>query len=303
MAHATNSATNPIDFLQQLVTWLVTRGWTSNLSQAEGSGWRAHLSKNGVFVNFRAFINEANQFQMGTTNAYTGISFYVGTGYNSGGAWNAQPGGPVVTGTSNHMGVVMRMTSGALPSFHLFDDGEDNITVVVEKSAGYFQHLGWGQLIKAGSFTGGAYFFGSDSCYFGWNESYYCPFTNMSYDGQPIFYVLADVDSFTGKWVTCDTSSSHTGKTAYSPVQGRSTFANNTSIPGYGGYFQDHQTSTQNGQANLLPLRVYVARDTYGASLLGTVSNIYYLIIGEPQLKALVSSRRVSGGAVAWVGS
>ena len=34
----TGSATNNIDLLQKLVTWLVSRSWTSNMSQVDGVG-------------------------------------------------------------------------------------------------------------------------------------------------------------------------------------------------------------------------------------------------------------------------
>ena len=165
-SYSTGAATGPIDLLQKLVAWLVAQGWTSNMSAAEGTGWRAHLSKGSVYVNLRASVGTdaaTNTVWANTTYSIAtlvGISIYTGTGYSGASAWNAQAGGPIAAG--NAAGAILTAYASAMPSYHFFDDGADNIVVVCEKTTNVYSHMGWGpSLTKAGTWTGGAYFFGT----------------------------------------------------------------------------------------------------------------------------------------------
>src|SRR3984893_4712790 len=111
MAYQAGIPTDEMDLLQQLVTWLVARGWTQDASAAEGSGWRAHLHKSGVYVNLRAMRGEfgatiwPNALVGGIT---TGLGLSLGTGYDSSDAWYDQPGVPtyLLSGTSYPIGVL-----------------------------------------------------------------------------------------------------------------------------------------------------------------------------------------------------
>jgi hypothetical protein len=287
MAYSSNSATGPIDCLQKLVTWLVTQGWTNNYSASEGAGWRAHLSKGAIYVNLRALVGEGHQFHRSGGSGSYGIDMYTGTGYASGSAWRDQPGGPTEAGTAYTLGVSMPMPAGAIPSYHFFADDADNITVVTEYSAGDYRHMGWGTLTKSGAYTGGAFIFASGG-YYVWLPGY---FGVPCADCSTLWYVStsffrADVDSFTGKWlgVTSVIDDNVTGKRALSPIcnYNVSGGAVNPDIPYYAAdpshmsaSFQTSQVSIQNQQINLLPIRIFAERDTFGASLLGTVPSVY----------------------------
>jgi len=281
MAYEPNSATGVVDMLQKIVTWLVTRGWTSNKSEAYGSGWRAHLSKNGVYVNLRALVNESSPFANASGGTYYGIALYVGTGYAEV-AWNAQAGGPVLKTAGTKAGVFAKLTNGSIPSYHLFDDGNDNIFIVMEKSAGTFHYLSWGQMVKAGNYTGGLYFSGSQSgkdC--GYYDSTQPPGGHGTYSNLPNHYVRADVDAFTGKWIATGAQDNDTyfstGKSGCglwyyrTQVPWDVPFYKNYESPNWYQQFQDHITSAMNQQINLLNPYIFVARDGGGYSLLGKI--------------------------------
>lgn len=168
-AYQTGTASSPSALLQALVTWLSSQGWTVDLSAASGSGWRAHLHKNGLYANLRAAMNEriwprgADWHDYGT-GGY-GIGLYLGDGYSGAAGWAAQSGAPVRDdGTT--IGAGVNLPSGAVTAYHFFDDGSDHITVVVERTAGVFCHLGWGpRMAAAGQPADFPYFFGSSSAY------------------------------------------------------------------------------------------------------------------------------------------
>ncbi len=110
-AYSTGVSTSPTNLLQSFVTWLVAGGWTLDSSAAEGTGWRAHLHKGGVYVHFRAAgleqvwaaaggkFHDSGHYNDGGSGAALakgyGIGFYLGTGYSGAAAWNEQVGGPL----------------------------------------------------------------------------------------------------------------------------------------------------------------------------------------------------------------
>jgi hypothetical protein len=166
-SYATGAASSPTDLLQTLVTWLVAQGWTQDMSQADGGGWRAHLHKAGQYVNLRAIVNSASAWAYQYGTAGYGIGLYLGDGYNAGAAWNAQSGGPLQSGTSNRIGAGMYLPAGAVAAYHFLDDGADHITVVVERTAGNCAHMGWGpSLAKTGYTSDHWYFYGSSPNYY-----------------------------------------------------------------------------------------------------------------------------------------
>ena len=161
-AYQTGVSSSPINLLQTLVTWLVAQGWTSEASASEGAGWRSHLSKGGLFVNLRAAANEKIwpavagnwDFEQGY-----GIGLNLATAYSGASGWAQQANAPVRTdGSSNGCG--MNLPSGAVSAYHFFDDGNDNVAVVVERAPGIFTHMGWGpDLAPLGQAAAYPYFF------------------------------------------------------------------------------------------------------------------------------------------------
>lgn len=299
MAYQNGSATSSTDLLQQLVTFLVANGWTTDLSASEGLGWRAHLHKSGNYVHLRAAENEAVFQQTGSGTAY-GINLYTGTGFNPGQPWNNQTtGAPLGNGAAYPVGVNCYLSAGPFANYYFMTDSSgDNVVVVVAKTPGTFMHFGWGlSLVTAGTITGGAYFFGSSSGFNGntsspgastpgYTTTAPCPGVNGdNITDLSVFYVRADVDSFTGKWISggpnLSANEGYTGKIGASSVRATG-IASTNSVPSYAQSdnateFQALQTSAQDGRTNLLPVYLWANRDgtTTGFSLLGSLPTVF----------------------------
>ena len=287
MAYLTGTATSPTDLLQQLVAWLNTLGWTTEMSQADTNGWRAHLSKSGVYVNLRANAGTRTGlwgYSLGYDDPANGIGIYTGTGHSAGAAWHAQPGGPIASGQSYTVGGWMRVPAAGPVAYHFFEDGAGNILVVSEVTAGIFSSMGWGNLEKAGVWTGGAYFFGDKSTNASGSipaydsQNAWCPGSHSAYNGGVAAFVRADVDTFTGKWLSVGSDESdgydgYTGRRADSDQEGRDIPTDK--IPRCASAFMARQVSSLNAQANLVPIRWYAKRYDGGYSLLGRLPAIY----------------------------
>lgn len=277
------SATSNIDLLQKLVTWLVTRGWTNNMSQADGSGWRSHLSKGGLYVHLRASVlNDAtwhdNVANSGNTNY--ALHLYLGTGFSGGNAFMDQAGGPVQNGTAYSLGVCVVTGSGAIASYQFLDDGSDNITIWIERTAGIWRNLGWGNLSKIGSWTGGAYFFGSSAGYYGstsYDTGTYQAKTPARCEVASVAFLRADVDAFTGKWLGIGSTTNpilgYTGKRGASNVEGTGNEAP-TDVPYLNQYALNKLHNTQAARAITVPITLFGARDGGGYSALGEIPSL-----------------------------
>jgi hypothetical protein len=300
MAYQTGSASSSTDLIQKLITFLVANGWTQDRSASEGSGWTVTAHLGGQYVNLRACENETSPWQSGLGINHYGVHMYAGTGYNGSNPWNAQTGGPTGAST-NPIGVGIQLTAGPFSNYYFFcDSGGDNVTVVVEKTPGLFLHLGWGATFqKAGSWTGGAYFYGSDSGFYtsdtglganipGFTSTTDCPGVSRDGIGGGVCFVRADVDSFTGKWIGICSSSigadqGYTGKGGDTSVRGFNItgtqfFPVYSYDTGISYEFQNEQTSALDGRANLLPVLLWALRDSTatGFSLLGSLPNVFF---------------------------
>jgi hypothetical protein len=300
MSYQTGTATTATNLLETLVTWLVSLGWNQDRSAAEGLGWTASLDHNGNFVHLRAVENESGTIPWHACipGAY-GLHMYLGTAFDSSQPFNNQTAGAPLGSSTFPIGVGMQLSAGPFANYYFFADATaDNIVVVVERTPGLFVHLGWGLSIqKAGAFTGGPYFFGSTSGYAtgylglgantpGFTSTSDCPFVNHDALGAGCGFVRADVDSYTGLWVSISTVTTrdqgYAGREGDSSVIGTNPTPN-ANIPVYadgaGAFkFQFAQTSAQDGRSNLLPIYLWVLRDgtTTGYSMLGTAPNVFW---------------------------
>lgn len=298
MSYQTGTASSPVNLLQTLVTWLVSIGWTQDMSQADGAGWRAHLHKSGNYVNLRAAMNESSPaiWAGGMYAAGYSLNTYLGTGFASGSAWNAQTGGPIGSGAAYTVGTGFALPSGAIQNYYFFGDATgDNIVIVVERTPSLYVHMGWGlSLVKAGAWTGGPYFFGTVCGYYmhytgtvgpGNTLSASCPGCDADYVSDTNCYIRIDVDAFTGKWigVSPDTTANqgYTGKLAFSSVMPAMSYAARTIAPRFSDNFgslpswQNNQTSAADSRANLLPVHLYAVRDAGQMSLIGSIPNVF----------------------------
>lgn len=294
------TASGPKDLLQGIVTWLTAQGWHVNLSASDGGGeeWRAHLDKGGAFINLRSTANTAIFPNVGPATTAPGIGIIGSTGFNGSLAWSLQPGGALGSGETYAVGAFMNLPAGAIVGWRGFDDGADNIIVVVERTGGVFTHLGFGvTLTKAGAWTGGAYFFAALAARYGGTEGISgasgatanCPFGVVQTEGYTNSwlaygyngYVRAAMDTFTG-WVGFSNNNTWVPD-GYTGAYGSSGI---DLFPGAGGSFDwsfptyagmsSLLVSEMHNQAVLLPVHLYARRSSGGFSMLGTVPSIYY---------------------------
>lgn len=258
-AYQTGTATGPTDLLQKLVTFLVAQGWTSDSSVSYGAGWRAHLHKGAQYVNLRAIVGEAANLStvwgsgsgVSSTAGY-GIALYLGDGYSGAAAWNAQSGGPKDSGGTNPVGAGLFMGSGSVPAYYFFDDGLDNLTVVIHRGSGLYGHLGWGaSLAKIGYTADHWYFHGSSPhayCvvnegtgpYPGTDLTAMAPmahsyFTTGSTGNRACAFVRTDAAVYASRWLGVMDGANTGAAHGYTGRQGRCSLAAAT-IPNSGEY-------------------------------------------------------------------
>lgn len=290
MAYATGTATDPNDLLQKLVAFMESNGWTVDSSVADATtAWRAHLHKDGVYANFRTAINQQIAPGGNIGNAY-GLAGYLGTGYSGAAAWHAQAGGPIADGQSYTVGQCLVLPSGAIVAYHFFCDASgDNFFICVERTAGIFGNLCFGtSLEKAGTWTGGPYFAGMASWFrmgSAHNFNALAPFTQWNlYSEYTLGHVRIDVDTFTNKWcaISGDAGNQTLPGSARGGYTGRLIASSDVANIGVLNPnilkvvdFQTRQYSAASGVLSLLPIRLWVARDTSGYSFIGTVPNVF----------------------------
>jgi hypothetical protein len=280
-SYQTGISSSPTNLLQAIVTWLVAQGWTEDASGAEGSGWRAHLHKGAVYVNFRAAMNES--LWPKATSGYWdkaagyGIGLYLGTGFAGAGGWHTQDGRPTRVDTSTS-GCGMNLPSGSVAAYHFFDDGLDNIIIVVERSPGIFVHMGWGlRLVDMGVPEDFPYFFASSSAYQntdpnptasrGINLTSYAPFTNgtvVNYYVNATGFVRVDAATFSGRWVGNGNESTstfgYTGRFMVNPLNYAGMAAVDKGHPNYN-YLIGRTNQAAFADALLLPLHAFILTD------------------------------------------
>ena len=294
MANQIGVATNPNDLLDKLRIWLLTRSWILDVYQVDGAGYRLHMHKGSIYLNFRSYNAETPTPYRGSGSSY-GIAFNTGTGYDSGLNWYSQPGTPILLpdyyyGTPNPGGTGIILGPGPYQSHQFFDDGADNYLVMVERAPGIWRKLCWGASLDksgAGGWTGGAYFSGFTT--FGyWSDanidpgsaaySNYPPMGNCQSGGNALLnaFVRADVDTFVGKWLALAPS------TGTARITGRAAtnalicdwLCDWTQPPKYDLQLISRLYNQQDCRSILMPLQIYAERDGGGMSFLGTVPSL-----------------------------
>lgn len=238
-AYATGASTSPTDLLNTLAAFLTTQGWTQDDLSTEGAGRRLHTHKNGDYLNVRAAENEDSLFPNLGSGLFGNLPGYgwlanLGTGYDGGEPWYNQPGRPLANGSSDGIGVGMRLPSGNVVGYHIFDDGFDNITVVVEITPGKYQYLGFGpSLVKKGYTWDSSYIFASLTGHYGLNNpattavwgfvpgpNPLWPMGSWNYQGAPPHsktltastgFIKLDASVFAGLWASCIAVDSSSG--------------------------------------------------------------------------------------------
>lgn len=134
VAYEAGVASSPADLLSKLAAFAASNGWTVS-SPTLGQVFRNGDINIGVFA-------ETDR-----------IRLRGALSYDAGSAWNAQPG------ASPYQANVI-LGGGAYTAYHAFvgdEDGAEYLHCVVERSAGLFGYLIFGQLVKYGTYSGGVY--------------------------------------------------------------------------------------------------------------------------------------------------
>lgn len=286
-SYQTGISSSPTNLLQTLVTWLTNQGWTMDMSQAVGAGWRAHLHKSGIYVNLRSAMNEKIWHKAtgdwDRAQGY-GIGLYLGTGHNGGASWVEQAGRPLRTDVPpSTSGCGMNLPAGSVAGYHFFDDGLDNVIVVVERSPGVFVHMGWGlRLVDMGAPEDFLYFFASSSAFRntdpdpgrslpGVNQTARAPFARLPHENQYDYeadaggLVRVDTATFSGRWVAdCtgdDAEDGYTGRFMDGPLN-ENAYGTTTQQqhPDYALYI-GRTTQTAFAGTLLLPMHLFVLTD------------------------------------------
>lgn len=164
MAYETGTSTGPADLLQKLETFASGEGWTVNQGAVEGSGYRLHISKSGLYFNFRAYNNETCYVSGTSDTSKYHILMNGSDSYDGADDWDDQPGAPdryTGTGEAGRCHAGMCDVPGGYTAYHFFA-GTDFIHIELEFNSNKFQRMGFGQLALVGtSGTEGAYFYGS----------------------------------------------------------------------------------------------------------------------------------------------
>jgi hypothetical protein len=213
MTFLTGTASDPTDLLQQFKTFITgAPGWTIDNDAAQVSGRILAISKGAKHVSLRSFLNE-NLAQMGGAAVGAGIAMTMYTTYalpSPTTHWWDQAGAPFVY---NQIPVTLTaictLAPGPTAAYWFFADAAgDNIVLVAFRSAGVYNHLYFGDMVKpAGqTWTGGVYFGGSSPMVtpfaMGPGNTQQGPPPGGMTIGNPCAFLKADVDSWTAKWVS-----------------------------------------------------------------------------------------------------
>ena len=176
VGYYSGSSTGPNDLIDKLRIALLAESFTVDDFSAVGAGYRLHVHKTlggeVCYFNFRSAIAETGSTLITEDNygssqgTVTGLVINGSTGYDVGQDWDTQTGYPQNRDNGNKSyGVVMSpMSTSAIPAYYFYFVG-NSVHIAVEITAGKFQFMSFGMLVKEGTITGDWYFTGSLSSY------------------------------------------------------------------------------------------------------------------------------------------
>jgi hypothetical protein len=245
MPYQTGAASDPADLLADLGTFAAANGWTVS-SPTSGK----------VFSKGSAFC--------GVVADADSLDSRGCISYDSGLAWNAQPGHSGVTHSCN-------LGAGPFTAYHFYAESEESksfLGAVVEISAGVYRHWVLGDLIKYGAWTGGTY---SDSVFHDTTSDDANRTTSANhryladtiYGGTARGQFYCNVDGLTDNWVKIAASSDIASASSFGTgcVRGDGKW-----IGAIGSQYQKWNLRTP-----LFPLELFVNRPSSLRSIVGRV--------------------------------
>jgi len=290
MSYEAGVSTGPNDLIDKLRIFLLAEGWTVNLFAAIGAGYRLHVQKTAsdstvMYFNFRSAIAETGVTLItednvaGANGTVTGLLVNGSTGYAGGSLWHMQPG-KSIDASAKSMGMCMtQMSTTAIPAYYFFtpDSDSDTVHIAVEVTAGKFQFMSFGLLVKQGTFTGGQYFsasFASYTPFSDWTGGWYAPnYFSACNTGNKHGAVYVDVDA-TASW-RISTGESYP-EIAWPCVVGQQQNSY-FSEDGLASFFWSHAPNSYNAMAAMCPIYTLLKRGDANYSLIGWPDGVRFL--------------------------
>jgi len=316
MGYYAGTSTGPNDLLDKLRVALLAEGWTVDDHSAVGAGYRLHVHKTAgdatvMYFNFRSAIAETGVTLItednysGADGTVTGLIVNGSTGYDGGELWHVQPGYPENADLSDKSfgNVMSPMSTTAIPAYYFFFNGE-SVHIVVEITAGKFQFMSFGLLVKQGAYTGGQYFTAS----MGSRRPWYDYQGTFNYDDSRYF---VSVPSQTGElngavYVNVDSVASWriSGRGGVAPANDQIIFpcpsAGDYSPTkhrgGLASFFYSLSPDAYNAMSAMCPLYTLLRRSDDNYSLLGWPEGVRYL-----NVTIYDSGEEITYGAETWV--
>lgn len=291
MSYQAGVSTGPNDLIDKLEIFLLAEGWTVNLSAADGAGHRLHVQKTAadatvMYFNFRSAIAEtgvtliSEDNTAGANGTVTGLLINGSTGYDVAEIWHHQPGKSIDATAKSFGSCMTQMSTTAIPAYYFFtpDSDSDTVHIAVEVTAGKFQFMSFGMLVKQGTFTGGQFFsasFSSYQPYYEWNNSFGSPnYFSACRGGNKHGAVYVDVDG-TASWRTS------TGETypeiLWPCVVGQAGGTAVYSHSGLAAFFWSHAPNSYNAMAAMCPIYTLLKRVDANYSLIGWPDGVRFL--------------------------
>ena len=152
MAYETGTANNLDDLLDKLRLFALANGWVVNkyVAPVNGTDSELYLTKGEVYANLEARLQTGNQVFHGVFQIIDRpyLRIYMSTGFDTNQAVDSQP--------QSSPGSESDWLLGPMQAYHFFSQG-DYLYVVVEVLANEFNHFGFGQGTKIGTYTGGVF--------------------------------------------------------------------------------------------------------------------------------------------------
>ena len=295
MSYQAGVSTGPNDLIDKLRIFLLAEGWTVNLFAAIGAGYRLHVQKTAadatvMYFNFRSAINEKgptlitedNNVNEGYGNV-TGLVVNGSTGYDVGEDWDTQTGCSRDEANKSFGMCMSPMSTTAIPAYYFFTV-DDTVNIAVEVTAGKFQFMSFGLLVKQGTITGGQFFsasFASYSPYYDWlaagtgGSAMSAPqYFSASTGGNKKGAVYVDVDSTAG-WRASQGSS--TPDIMFPCVVGNKGNYNTVSQSGLCSFFWSHAPSSYNAMSAMCLIYTLLKRADENYSLIGWPAGVRFL--------------------------
>ncbi len=249
MAYQTGSATSVQNFLQILSTFILANGFTVNRQDNDGTYERLNCQKNGNFYNL---YGGDDVILLTLSSGYADV--------DKGLQNDETPDGESEARRCDANDIA----AGAFSAYHLFYD-QDFVHAVIEAQSGIFHHICFGEIIKYGTWVGGAYV---DAVH--WNTQVtYIDSPNNSSQHSYLAHCYESTHSRSSMWLKYDRDASNTfiGQTASSQstdlvLSGNAVIKSNNVGNMY--IFHKATPTSQTSRVITTPLELYASNGTAG---------------------------------------